>query len=54
MVKRLNDRINVDGGGAFMALPGSQDVGIFISVDGLTSDAEWEVRSQESRRLSLN
>jgi restriction system protein len=52
-VKRRADRINVDGVRAFMALLGSQDVGIFISTGGFTSDAEREVRSQENRRISL-
>jgi restriction system protein len=52
-VKRRADKTNVDGVRAFMALLGSQDVGIFISTGGFTSDAEREVRSQENRRITL-
>lgn len=52
-VKRRNDPVNVDGVRAFMALLGSQDVGLFISSGGFTKDAEFEVRSQENRRLTL-
>lgn len=52
-VKRRADKINVDGVRSFLALVGSQDVGIFISTGGFTSDAEREVRSQENRRISL-
>jgi restriction system protein len=52
-VKRRADKTNVDGVRAFMALLGGQDVGIFISTGGFTSDAEREVRGQENRRISL-
>jgi restriction system protein len=52
-VKRRADKTNVDGVRAFMAVLGSQDVGIFISTGGFTSDAEREVRGQENRRISL-
>jgi len=52
-VKRRADKITVDGLRAFMALLGSQDVGIFIATGGFTADAQREVRSQENRRISL-
>jgi restriction system protein len=52
-VKRRADKISVDGLRAFMALLGGQDVGIFISTGGFTSEAQREVRSQENRRISL-
>jgi restriction system protein len=52
-VKRRADKINVDGVRAFMALLGGQDVGIFISAGGFTSEAEREVRSEKTRRISL-
>jgi restriction system protein len=52
-VKRRADKINVDGVRAFMALLGSQDVGIYISTGGFTPDAEREARGQENRRISL-
>jgi len=34
-------------------LLGGQDIGIFIATGGFTSEAQREVRSQESRRISL-
>jgi restriction system protein len=52
-VKRRADKVTVDGLRAFMALLGSQDVGIFIASGGFTRDAQREVRSQENRRISL-
>ena len=52
-VKRRADKITVDGLRAFMALLGSQDVGIFIATGGFTSEAQREVRGQENRRISL-
>lgn len=52
-VKRRADKITVDGLRAFMALLGSQEVGIFIATGGFTADAQREVRSQENRRTSL-
>ena len=52
-VKRRGDKINVDGVRSFMALLGENDVGIFVSLSGFTSDAEREARKQETRRLML-
>ncbi len=52
-VKRRSDKINVDGLRAFMALLGEQDVGIFVSTGGFTSDAEMEARTKETRKLTL-
>ena len=52
-VKRRADKINVDGLRAFMALLGEQDVGIFVSTGGFTSDAESEARTKETRKLTL-
>lgn len=52
-VKRRQDKINVDGIRAFLAVLGDQDVGIFISIGGFTSDAAAEARHQERRRLTL-
>jgi restriction system protein len=46
-------KISVEGLRSFMAVLGDQDVGIFISAGGFTSDAEREARSQEKRRLTL-
>lgn len=52
-VKRRRDKISVEGIRAFLAVLGDQDVGIFISIGGFTSDAEAEARHQERRRLTL-
>jgi restriction system protein len=52
-VKRRADKISVDGLRSFMALLGEQDVGIFVSTGGFTSDAESEARSKETRKLTL-
>jgi restriction system protein len=53
-VKRQPEtKINVDGLRSFMAVLGDQDVGIFISSGGFTSEAEREARAQEKRRMTL-
>jgi restriction system protein len=52
-VKRRADKISADGLRSFMSLLGTQDVGLFVSTGGFTSEAEREARSQESRRLTL-
>jgi len=53
-VKRRADKISVDGLRAFMGLLGEQDVGIFVSTGGFTSDAGWEARTnKETRKLTL-
>jgi restriction system protein len=52
-VKRRADKISVDGLRAFMAMLGEQDVGIFVSTGGFTSDAESEARTKETRKLTL-
>lgn len=36
-----------------MALLGEQDVGIFVSTGGFTSEAESEARTKETRKLTL-
>jgi restriction system protein len=52
-VKRQEAKINVDGLRSFLAVLHDQDVGIFVSTGGFTSDAESEARTQESRKLTL-
>jgi len=52
-VKRRADKISVDGLRSFMALLGEQDVGIFVSTGGFTSDAQSEARTKETRKLTL-
>ena len=36
-----------------MAVLGDQDVGIFVSTGGFTSEAESETRTQERRKVTL-
>ncbi len=52
-VKRRADKISVDGLRSFMAILSEQDVGIFVSTGGFTSDAESEARTKETRKLTL-
>ncbi|MGI8755985.1 MAG: restriction endonuclease [Acidimicrobiales bacterium] len=52
-VKRRQDKTAVDAVRSFLAVLGPQDVGLYISAGGFTSDAEREVRSQENRRITL-
>jgi len=52
-VKRRADKISVDGLRSFMAILGEQDVGIFVSTGGFTSEAESEARTKETRKLTL-
>jgi len=52
-VKRRADKINADGLRSFMAVLGDQDVGIFVSTGGFTSEAESEARTQERRKVTL-
>jgi restriction system protein len=51
--RQIDSKIAVDGLRAFMAVLGDQDVGIFISAGGFTSEAHREARGQERRRLTL-
>jgi restriction system protein len=53
-VKRhAETKVNADGLRSFMAVLGQEDVGIFVSVAGFTSEAEREARTQERRRITL-
>lgn len=52
-VKRRADKINVGDLRSFMAVLGDQDVGIFVSIGGFTSEAEEEARTQEKRKITL-
>ena len=51
--RRADSRVDVDGLRSFMALLGDQDVGIFVSPGGFTSNAEVEARTQEKRKITL-
>jgi restriction system protein len=53
-VKRYSSgKIGVEGLRSFLAVLGAQDVGLFVSLGGFTSDAELESRAQDNRRLML-
>jgi restriction system protein len=51
--RQTTSKVGVDGLRSFMAILGSQDVGIFVCSAGFTTDAEREARAQENRRLTL-
>jgi restriction system protein len=52
-VKRRSDKINAEGVRTFMAFMSQQDVGLFVTTGGFTSEAEREARHQEVRRIDL-
>lgn len=52
-VKHRDQSTPVEGLRAFMSILGSDDVGIFISSGGFTSDARDEARTQERRKITL-
>lgn len=52
-VRRRQDKMNVDALRSFMALLGDQDVSIFVSTGGFTSDALSEAQTQERRKVTL-
>lgn len=52
-VKRQQAKVTVEGLRSFLAVLGDQDVGLFVSTGGFTSDAESEARHQEKRRVTL-
>ncbi len=52
-VKHRDNTIAVDGLRAFLATLGTDDVGIFVSSGGFTSDAKDEARTQERRKITL-
>ncbi len=52
-VKRRADKINAETLRSFISILGDQDVGIFVSTGGFTSDAEMEARTKETRKVTL-
>jgi restriction system protein len=52
-VKRREGKTSAEGLRSFMAVLGDQDVGIFVSTGGFTSEAESEARTQERRKVTL-
>lgn len=52
-VKRREGPVPVEGIRAFLAVLGTDDVGLFVSSGGFTSDAKDEARTQERRKVTL-
>jgi restriction system protein len=52
-VKRQGQSVNCDGLRSFMAVLGSDDVGLFVSTGGFTKDAADEARTQHTRKITL-
>lgn len=52
-VKRREETTKVDGLRSFLSVLGADDVGLFVSTGGFTSDAMDEARSQERRKVTL-
>lgn len=52
-VKRISQKVNVEGLRSFASLIGNDDVGLFVSTGGFTKDAEDFARAQESRKVTL-
>jgi restriction system protein len=52
-VKRRADKIPVGEIRSFLAVLGNDEVGIFVTTAGFTSEAENEARAQERRRIML-
>ena len=51
-VKWVGQRVAVDGLRSFMAMPGADDFGLFVSAGGFTKDSEEEARTQETRKVT--
>lgn len=52
-VKRQQATVSVDGLRSFMAMLGTDDVGLFVSLGGFTKDAQDEARLQPTRKVTL-
>jgi restriction system protein len=52
-VKRVVQKVSVEGLRSFVSLIGNDDVGLFVSTGGFTKDAEDFARVQESRKVTL-
>lgn len=52
-VKRQVASVNVEGLRSFMAMLGTDDVGLFVSLGGFTKDAQDEARLQPTRKVTL-
>jgi restriction system protein len=51
--RQTSSKISVDGVRSFMAVLSGNDVGIFVSLGGFTSEAGKEARGQATRRINL-
>jgi restriction system protein len=52
-VKHRDTPTSVEGLRAFMSVLGTDDLGLFVSSGGFTSDAKEEARTQERRKVTL-
>jgi len=52
-VKRVEQKIDINGLKSFLAIIGDHDVGLYVSIGGFTKDAEEFARSQERRQITL-
>lgn len=52
-VKRQQSTVNVEGLRSFMAMLGTDDVGLFVALGGFTKDAQDEARLQPTRKVTL-
>ena len=52
-VKHRDQPTAVEGLRSFMSVLGSDDIGLFVSSGGFTSDAREEARTQERRKVTL-
>lgn len=52
-VKHKNSTVTSEGLRSFLSVLGSEEVGIFVSSGGFTSDAREEARTQERRKITL-
>jgi restriction system protein len=52
-VKHRDQAVATDGLRSFLATLGADDIGIFVSSGGFTSDARDEARTQERRKVTL-
>jgi restriction system protein len=52
-VKRRDSSVTVEGLRAFLSVLGNDDVGLFVSSGGFTSDAKEEARTVTNRKITL-
>jgi restriction system protein len=52
-VKRITQKVDINGLKSFLANLGDHDVGLYVSTGGFTKDAEEFARGQERRQITL-